>query len=247
MAPGIVNRAIGFLRSKRRNYRVAVARSSMDSFLRNLTSQYNPIYTTGLGANSVQLGALASIGTAASTLVSIPVGWLVDRYGIKKFFLLAILLSAGGVLLYALAHDWRVLIAAVILVSIATRLTSTGCRVICIDSVGNRARVTAQNLCVTLASITSMLSPIVGAYLITAFGGLNVEGIRSLYYVQLVGYGLIFVFVASQLREPRGSWQAQGDAQFGLVADFRQMLSGRQYLWKWTALTALTALPTAVF
>ena len=203
MAFRVIGRAIGFVRSKKHNYRVAVVRSLMDSFLRNLTSQYNAIYATDLGANSVQLGSLSSIGTAASTLVSIPVGWLVDRHGIKKFFLLGIVSSAGGVLLYALAHDWRFLIAAAILASIATRLVSMGCRVICVDSVQNRDRVTAQNLCVTLASIASMISPILGAYLVTAFGGLNVEGVRSLYYIQFVGYGLIFLFIATQLREPR--------------------------------------------
>jgi len=243
----VIGRVMNFIRSKKHNYRVAVLRASMDSFLRNLTSQYNPIYITGLGANPVQLGTLTSVGHAASTLASIPVGWLVDRYGMKKFFLLAIALSAGGILLYALAHDWRVLIAAAVLASIATTLSSTSCRVICVDSVQNRDRVTATNLCTSLASVLAMISPMLGAYLVTTFGGMNVEGIRSLYYVQLIGYGVIFLFVAWQLRETQGSRRTEGETKFGFIADFHQILKGKRYLWRWIALSALTSLPTMVF
>jgi MFS family permease len=232
---------------QKHNYRVGVARAATSSFLTGFTSQYNAIYVVGLGADSVQLGALSSVGGAISTLISTPLGWLVDRHGIKRFYLLAIALSAGGVLLYALARDWRVLVVAAILASVSARLSSTGCSVICADSVQNRDRVTAQNVCGTLASILTMISPLIAAYLVAVFGGMTVEGIRPLYYFQFVGYGLVFLFVAAQLREPQREQLSDPKNRFSFVSDFRHLFKGRRDLSRWVVIVSLTALPTAMF
>ena len=242
-----IDSVLSFIRRQKHNYRVGVARASANSFLMGFTNQYNAIYAVGLGADSVQLGSLSSIGGALSALISVPVGWSVDRKGVRLFSLLAIVLSAGGTLFYALVHDWRVLIAATVLASMATRLSSTSSSVICADSVQNRDRMTAQNLCGTLSSVASMLSPLVAAYLVTAFGGINLEGIRPLYYLRLVGYGLVFLLVAVELREPR--WRHLGDAKrsLGFVADFRQLFQGRPGLKRWVVVSALTSLPMAMF
>lgn len=242
-----VDNVLNFIRRQKHNYRVGVARSSANSFLMALTNQYNAIYAVGLGADSVQLGSLSSIGGALSALVSIPIGWLVDRKGIRLFSLLAIVLSAGGVLFYALAHDWRVLIAATIIASVATRFSGTSSSVICADSVQNKDRVTAQSLCGTLSSVAAMVSPLVAAYLVTAFGGMNLEGIRPLYILQFAGYGLVFLLVAFKLREPRWIHLGETKRSLGFVADFRQLFQGRPGLKRWVIVSALTSLPMAVF
>jgi MFS family permease len=238
---------LGFVRRQKHNYRVGVARSSANSFLMGLTSQYSAIYTVGLGADSVQLGSLSSVGSAISALIATPVGWMVDRRGVKLFALLAIVLAAAGVLLYAVAHDWRILIAAALLTSIAGRLSGTGSSVICADSVQNRDRATAQNLCGTLSSIASMVAPLIAAYLVTAFGGMNLEGIRPLYYLRFVGYGLVFLLVAAKLVEPQGKRLGRATDRLGFVAAFGQLFKGRPALRRWIVISALTSLPMAMF
>ena len=247
----IVGRAIrkvrAFMARQKHNYRVGVARSSANNFLSRLTSQYSAIYTVGLGANVVQLGFLSSVTGAIGALISTPVGWLVDRHGIKRFYLLAVVLMAGGSLFYALAYDWRFLVGAAILASIAGRLSSTGCRVICADSVQSKDRLTAQNVCGTLASIVGMISPFIGAYLVTLFGGMTVEGIRPLYYLQFAGYGLVFFLVAFQLREPQQEHLVSTKSRFGFISDFRLLFEGRRDLGRWIAISALTSLPMAMF
>jgi len=233
----LAGRIRDFIYRQKHNYRVGVARFSANKFLAGLTSQYNAIYTVGLGADSVQLGSLSSVGGVITALISAPVGWLMDRHGIKRFFLLAIVLAAGGSLLYALAPDWRFLVAAAILASIAVSLSNTGCRVICADSVQSKDRVTAQNVCSTLAAIAGMISPLVSAYLVTVFGGITVEA----------GYGLIFLLVVAQLREPRRGQLADAETRFGFIADFRHLFEGRENLWRWIAISALTSFPMALF
>mgnify|MGYP001057153036 CR=1 FL=1 len=243
---GIV-RVVRFLKRQKRNYRVAVARSSASSFLANLTGQYSSIYTVGLGADSVQLGSISSISSAISALIATPVGWLVDRHGIKRFYLLSILFMAGGALIYGLARDWRAIIVASALAAIAMRLSGTGCSVICADSVQNKDRVTAQNLCGSLAAIFSLISPWLGALLVTRYGGINVEGIRPLFYLRFVGYGLVFLLVATQLREPQRERLARSGMKLAFVADFRQLFKGRGFLWRWVLLASITALPMAMY
>jgi MFS family permease len=243
----VAGRIRGFIYRQKHNYRVGAARFSANKFLIGLTSQYSAIYTVGLGADAVQLGSLSSVGGAISALISTPVGWLMDRQGIKRFFLMSVVLTAGGSLLYALAYDWRFLVAAAILASIAVSLSNTGCRVICADSVQSTDRMTAQNVCSTLAAIAGMISPLVSAYLVTVFGGMTVEGIRPLYYLQFAGYGLIFLLVVAQLREPQQRQLADAETRFGFIADFRHLFERRGDLRRWIAISALTALPMALF
>ena len=242
-----IAKAKDFLGRQKRNYLVGVERASANSFLTGLTSQYSAIYTVGLGADSVQLGSISSVGSAISALVSTPVGWLMDRYGIKRFYLLAILLMAGGSLFRAGARDWRLLVVAAILASVAERLSGTGCRVISADSVQNQDRVTAQNVCGTLGSLAGMIAPLIAAYLVTLFGGMTVEGIRPLYDIQFVGYVLIFFVVAFQLREPLRERLVAPGTRLGFIVDFRRLFEGRQGLGRWIAISALTSLPLAMY
>jgi MFS family permease len=246
MAAKTIKRAIGFVSRQKRNYRVAITRSAASSFLAGLTTQYSSIYTVALGADSVTLGTINSIGSGISALISTPVGWLADRYGIKPFYLLGIGLLAGGTLIYALAPTWEVIIAAVILFSISMRLTGTGCSVICADSVENEDRATAQNLCVTFSSIASLIAPLIAAHLVTLYGGLNAQGIRPLYYLRFAGYGLVLVFVAVQLREPRRIRRAEAGADPGFISEFRQLFEGGGPLWRWVIVASLTGLPMAM-
>ena len=228
-AVDVVDKTIGrimrFIGRQKHNYRVAITRSAASNFLLKFTAQYDSIYTVALGANSVELGTISSIGNGINALISTPVGWLVDRYGLKRFYLLGLVLLAGAALTYALAPSWQVVAVAIILFSVSMRFTGTGCSVICADSVQNADRATAQNICVTFASLLAMIAPLVAAPLITAFGGLTAEGIRPLYYVRFAGYALIFLFVAAQLREPKRASVAHPSARYGFIGDFKQLFA----------------------
>ena len=241
-----VRRVAAFIQRQKHNYRVAIVRSSANMFLSSLTQQYSSIYTTALGADSVELGAISSIGGAISTLIATPVGWLVDRYGIKRFYLLAIALMAAGTLVYAVASTWQLIALATVLFSIAMRLSGTGCSVICADSVKNEDRATAQNTCVTLASLSSIVAPLVAARLVTAFGGMTAQGIRPLYYIRFAGYGLVFLFIAAQLREPGRERLGRARGPSGFVKDFGQLFRRELPLRRWLLVSALTGVPMAM-
>jgi MFS family permease len=241
-----IRKAIGFVTRQKHNYRVAITRSAASSFLLNLTAQYDSIYAVALGADSVALGAIGSVSSGISALISAPAGWLADRHGVKPFFLLSVGLLAGAALMYALAPTWQVIIGGAVLASISMRLIGTGCSVICADSVRNEDRATAQNLCVAVASSLSMIAPLVAALLVTALGGMTAASIRPLYYIRFVGYGLVFLFVAAQLNEPEGVRTAGPTTTLGFVGDFRQVLESGGPLRRWLWVASLTWFPMAM-
>ena len=241
-----VGRAVHFVGRQKHNYRVAITRSAVNSFLLNLTAPYDSIYTVALGAGSVELGTINSIGNGIGALISTPVGWLVDRYGLKRFYLLGMALLAGSALAYALAGGWLAIIVAVVLYSVSMRLTSTGCSVISADSVANQDRATEQNICVTLASIVSLFAPLVAAQLVTFSGGLTQEGIRPLYFVCFGGYVLILLFVAAQLRNPTWDQQDGEGAPRRFMSGFGQLFEGDKPVRRWLAVVSLTWLPAAM-
>jgi hypothetical protein len=113
--------------------------------------------------------------------------------------------------------------------------------------VQNEDRVTAQNVCGTLGSLAGMIAPLLAAYLVTLFGGMTVEGIRPLYYLQFVGYGLVLLMVALQLREPRRERLVAPGTRLGFILDFRRLFETRRGLGRWIALSALTSLPLAMY
>lgn len=129
VATTAIEKPAEFVKRQRHNRQVATSGSAVNSFLLNLTGQYDSIYTVALAANSVELGTINRSGNGLSAAISMPVGWLMDDYGPKPFYLLGKGLLARGALFDGLAPTWQAMIAATILFSISTRLTGTGCSV----------------------------------------------------------------------------------------------------------------------
>ena len=81
------SRTAGFVQRQPSDFKLMLVRRSIHALAINLSAQYNSIYATALGASPVQLGSLSSAGNAIAALISLPAGWLIDRYSLKKVFL----------------------------------------------------------------------------------------------------------------------------------------------------------------
>jgi len=198
-------------------FRLMVWRRALHGVASGLSSQYNSIYATLLGADPVQLGSLQSVGNAIGALASLPAGWFIDYYSLKGIFLLGTVMLVGSRFFYFVAPHWAWLYVAIILYYLGMRITCTSCTVICAAELPNEERATGRGLCRTLSSIAAIATPLLAAWLISLFGGIGVHGIRPLYAVQVLVFVAIFVLLLIQL---------SGSYASGNSGDGRHILSG---------------------
>ena len=86
----LAGRAAAFVKGRPHDFKVVVARQGFQRFLYQLTFPYQAIYTVALGANSVELGLVNSVGMGIGVIASPFTGWLIDRYGIKVIYLIGL-------------------------------------------------------------------------------------------------------------------------------------------------------------
>ena len=91
---GVISRGYGFLKRQQRDWKITVVRTNLNMFVYRMVFPYLSVYTRELGATGTQLGIINSVGMGASGLVSPFLGWLIDRSGVKRIYLIGIVLLA---------------------------------------------------------------------------------------------------------------------------------------------------------
>jgi len=236
-----VLRGIHFVVKQEKAFKINMLRAASQYFLRTLTLQYQSIYIVALGATAFQLGVVNSIGGLSAAAIAIPIGWLADRYGIKRIFLVATCLMAFGALLFASAPDWMMIIPAILITNLALRMAMTVCPVVCGSCLRDKERATGMGLCDTLTAAPGLIAPIIGALIITRFGGLNENGIRPLYYIQVVGFFIILTFILKQFVEPKKRRTLKTSSSF--VEEVREVFTRGTMMKRWILFVCLSTIP----
>lgn len=206
-----------------------VIRQIFNRFFNQLTVQYSSIYIQFLGASPVELGAVNSASSLASAFISLPLGWMRDRYSIRKIYVIGVGLLALVPLLYTIAFSWQFSAFAIITSGLAVSFGS--CVVICDLSLPNRDRATGKALCEGVGALPTVFAPIIAAVLIMWVGGINTENIRLLYGIQFVASIALFIYVAVKLTEIE--WERQADKESvldGFKGVFQQGTAVKRWL-----------------
>jgi MFS family permease len=95
-------------------------------------------------------------------------------------------------------------------------------------------------LCRTLSAMITLATPVLAAWLVARGGGINIQGMRPLYYIQLGIFGLIMIVLVLFLREPER--QGGGKARLAL-SEFAEIFRGRPVLIRMLAMLALMDIP----
>ena len=239
---GTISKALGFLSRQQRDWKVTAARSSIHRFFYQMVLPYLSIYIIALGATGTQLGIVNSIGMGAAAILSPFTGWLIDRIGTKRIYLGGIGLLAISFLTYGVAQNWQTIIIAMLAYWVGFTTSMHGCSVICGNSLAKEDRVTAMSCCETLAlGLMGMAGPMIGALLITTFGGLHISGIRPLFFISLLGTIGTFFLVFTQLSN-RGSGGLRG-SEPSLLRDLSQVFKQGQNLKRFLVIHSITFLP----
>ncbi len=186
------------------NYKAFLARDVITRLMGNIGGQYSSIYMRTLGASIADVSLLTSMGELIRVILSLPAGILTDRTKkVKRFYLVGRFLALPVNLAVAFATSWPILFIARLWEIVTWRILMPTGHIISIAAIKNRDRVKALVLNRTVISAIGLIAPIVSAYAITYFGGLDsVQSFRPLFLVQFASALLIFIILATQLNEP---------------------------------------------
>ena len=199
-----------------------IVRTAGAHFLYNLTGQYTSIFTKALGADNIMIGMISSFSAFISMIISMPVGYITDRYNLKHVLGAGMFLNIVMIGLYAFAQDWRWIFIAMAINPLTMALMFRSQQVIITNGLRDEDRATGMGLRMQIAMVLGLVSPIVAALLVDSFGGLTVNGIRPLYYIRLVG--LIITYSIVYLKVNDVSPSIRPSSSSGFLSDFRDVL-----------------------
>ena len=229
------------MRRQPKHWIVSAIRSSLAMLLYNIVAPYLSVYTISLGASATQLGIVNSVGMASAGLVAPFIGWIIDRQGVRRVYLIGIVLLAASYAIYGIAGSWVIAALAMVVFWLGKGLSGQSCSTICGNSIRNEDRATAMSLCETVAAgVLGMLAPLIGAALVVRFGGVGAGGIRPLFFVSLAGTVGTFFLIYFLL--PNRRW-ASGTSSMGLFRDLRSVFRSGTKLGRWLVIDAIGFLP----
>ena len=221
-----------FVKRQGRNFPVLLARKLGYNLLGRLSFQYTSLYAVALGADMIAVGTLNSIGSAVSSILSLPVGRLVDRYSLRKMMLFAMIIEILVPVAYVLAWNWVLLIPALIFFQMTgfRSLAVTIENVYIASSLRDEDRASGFGVATVISTIGGTLAPLIAAYLVVKFGGINIDGIRPLFLIQIAG---LVPFAAAIYLRLTEVGNASGKIRNGLgnfVKDFSELFENAKGL-----------------
>jgi MFS family permease len=189
------------------------------------TQQYQPLYTISLGASLEQLGLLTTLGNLVNPIVTMPMGWLADKFSVKKTLLLGMVMEILIPLIYALAWDWQMLIPAAIFGVAETSVLTLVENVIIANALKDEERGTGFGIINSLSMVPAIFSPMIAVYIVAAYGGLNAEGIRPLFWIMALTGVMLLIFMFIFLEEERVTNSSELPTNSGLFKDFKNVFN----------------------
>jgi MFS family permease len=181
------SKGILFLRSQQRDWNITVVRTSFERLAYQIVFPYLSIYIVALGATVTQLSIVNSIGMITAGILGPLTGWVIDRSGPKRIYLFGIGLLGISYLTYGVAQSWVLTIIAMAAYWVGYSISIHGCATVCGNCLTNEDRATGMTICETVcAGLLGMAGPMIGAWLVTLFGGITTSGIRPLFFLSLI-------------------------------------------------------------
>jgi len=231
---------VGFFRRQRRPFKVNIVRNLVQNFSLGLTQQYQSIYITVLGADPVQLGLVSGVGGLANALVTVPAGWLADRFGIRRVLLASVSLMALGYALFGAARGWEFTVFALMLTSSSWGAGMVVCPMICGSTLRSEERATGMQICDTVTAMPRILAPVAAAYIITLFGGIDAGGIRPLYWIEVGGLLVVILIIYRFFEDPRDGLAVEPSP---ILGSSRRVFREGVMVKRWIVYTVVSTFP----
>ena len=238
----LISKGVHFLARQPRDWQVAALRTSLYRFFYQMVLPYLSIYIIALGATGTQLGLVNSVGMGVAALGGPSAGQAIDRIGFKRIYLIGIGLLAISFFTYGVAQSWSIIVIATLTYWLGFTISMHSCSVVCGTLLSSEDRATAMSCCESFApGLLGMIGPMLGAMLVTSFGGVNVSGIRPLFFISLAGTIATFFLILTQLSDRQ--WKRPDQTNANFFEDLFQVFREGQNLKRFIVISSITNIP----
>jgi MFS family permease len=121
-------------------------------------------------------------------------------------------------------------------------VSKQSCATVCGNCLLNQDRATGMAICETVtAGLLGMIGPMLAAWLVTSFGGVNKEGIRPIFFIALaITMGTLYL-IYSRLSDRK--WSISSQTRQNFFSSFYSVIQEGRYLKRWLLLAAIGNLP----
>src|SRR5437899_8444711 len=206
-------RVANFL-SLERNVTIASAGILLIGFGEELWTKFLPKYLEALGATTPIVGLFGTGQDFFDAVYQYPGGWLSDRFGRRKAFLIFLTIAFAGYVVYLISPSWPVVFVGLALSLAWHSMASPAIFAVIGDSLPRERRAMGFTLQSILKRIPIVIAPVLGGALIAALGIL--KGVHTGLVITLVLAGVTVLLVLKlnvtvappATTNMRGVWQS---------------------------------------
>lgn len=167
-----------------RNVAAASAAVCLLGLGEELWKKFLPKYLEALGAGTLAIGLFGTVKDFLDALYQYPGGWLADRLGRRRAFLLFTALASAGYLVYLLSPSWPFVFLGLVLAMAWQSMASPAIFAVIGDALPRERRAMGFTLQSILKRVPMIISPILGGVLMAGLG--VAAGVRAGLAVTLV-------------------------------------------------------------
>src|SRR6267378_2387793 len=163
--------------SLERNVTIASAAVFLLGFGEELWKKFLPKYLEALGASTPIVGLFGTAEDFFDAIYQYPGGWIADRLGRRRAFLIFIAIASAGYLVYYLASSWQLVFVGLALAMAWQSMASPAIFAVIGDSLPPDRRAMGFTLQSILKRVPIVIAPIIGGAMIVSLG--IVKGVRT--------------------------------------------------------------------
>lgn len=210
---GLTARLANFL-SLERNVSIASAAVFLLGLGEELWKKFLPKYLEALGASTPIIGLFGTASDFFDAIYQYPGGWLADRLGRRRAFLIFIALASGGYVVYFFSNIWPMVFVGLALAMAWQSMASPAIFAVIGDSLPPERRAMGFTLQSILKRVPIVIAPLIGGAMIASMG--IVKGVRTGLLITLVLAACSLLLVlkvnitikASEATNIRGVWRS---------------------------------------
>ena len=184
------------------NVTIASAAVFLLGFGEELWKKFLPKYLEALGATTPIIGLFGTAEDFFDACYQYPGGFIADRFGRRRAFLIFITLASLGYVVYLFSTSWPFLFVGLALVMAWQSMASPGIFAVIGDSLPRERRAMGFTLQSILKRVPIVIAPIVGGTLIASMGVVDGVHVGLLITLALAAITLVLVL---KISDDRGS------------------------------------------